>query len=264
MNHILCLVDFTTTAQIAVRQSIALAKGKNAIITLCHILPTGHEADHDLLKELRPFEAEVETAGIECKSEISNGPFFQAVEEVIHRLRPGLVVVGTHGKHGLRQNLFGSNIYKLVKSLPVPTLVVNDNTTPMEGGFKAILLPVAPHPDFLLKLEQAAVLLAPGGRIYLFEIRKPGAGYDEEIEKNIRASRQWLEEQNLPWDFIEKGSRNFSVGYSLETIEFAHEHKMDLIAIMAKVSEKNRSFGKLDKENLLLNKEGLPVLCANH
>ena len=61
---------------------------------------------------------------------------------MVARLKPDLVVVGTHGKHGILQHLFESKIFNLVKELASPVLVVNNQSKLAENGFKKILISV--------------------------------------------------------------------------------------------------------------------------
>lgn len=266
MDHILCLVDFTDTANIALEQSIALARAKNLGVSICHILPdtAPDDEEEELRDKLQPMCNRVERAGLKCELQLERGQLFEEVEEIVKRTHPYLVVVGTHGKRGLRQNLFGSDIYKLVRHISVPTLVVNDNSKVVKDGFRKVMLPVASHPDYLTKVEQTCRVLAQNGTVYIFEIHRPGEAYSDQMGENMEATKKYLDEQGVRWKYLEKDSDHYSVGFSRETLEYAGSHNFDLISIMTNVSEENRSFGKADKENLLLNQQGLPVLCANH
>lgn len=264
MNTILTLVDFTDTANIALEQSIALARRHKAKIIICHVVDSPTDKAAEATKEdLKAFQAQVEQEGLECELCIGHGNLFDEISSISKRTQPDLVVVGTHGKTGLWQNLFGSNIYKLVSKIPLPVLVVNDFTKVQPDGYKRVLLPVAPHPNYLLKVEQTCRVLGENGKVFIFEIRKPGAAFDEQMWKNMEATKNYLDECGVEWEYLEKGSLNFSLGYSHETLNYARESQMDLLSIMTSVSDKNKNFGKMDKENLLLNKSGMPVLCAN-
>ncbi|NNC84123.1 MAG: hypothetical protein HKN79_11150 [Flavobacteriales bacterium] len=126
------------------------------------------------------------------------------------------------------------------------------------------MMPVAPHEDYLVKVEQTIDLMAPDGEIVIFAILKPGVPLDEEILRNIEATKKLLEERGVKYSYQEEDSDRYSIGYSKETLAHVRNEKMDLISIMANVSSRNQLFGKMDKENVLLNESGIPVLCANH
>jgi nucleotide-binding universal stress UspA family protein len=263
MDRILCFVDFTPTSEKAMDQSIAIAKWKQASITVCHIVARDADLRDDLIKDLSTYEVRAEEQGVTANSITGRGSLYKEAERIANDLKPELVVVGTHGKIGLKQNLFGSNIYRLVQRVNTACLVVSDYTTTIKDGFKNILMPVAPHTDYLVKVQQTVKLLADDGTIHIFEIRKPGAGFDEKLVKNVEEAKAFLAENRVSFDYIEKGSRDVSDGFSDETLLFAVENGMDLLSIMTRVSEVNKRFGKTDKETALLNKVSLPVLTCN-
>ena len=263
MKHYLVLVDFTPTAKIAIEQSIKLGLTKNAKISICHILESDHESLDEMKDHFQSYVDQISAAGLECDIVVERGKLFSKAKEIVERISPDLIIVGTHGKQGIRQNLFGSAIHKLVVTLNAPSLVVNDHTMVMDGGFKRILVPISPHADFLKKIEDAYSVLNENGKIYLFAIIKPGVDLDEDLRKNLDAAQDKLNEIKVDWEYIEADSSLASVGYSLDTLKFVEEEEMDLVSIIADVSKQNAHFGKMDKENLLLNKLGLPILCSN-
>ncbi|NND77628.1 MAG: universal stress protein [Flavobacteriales bacterium] len=265
MENLLVLVDFTDTANVAIDQAIALAKKDNARITICHIVGTHKDEHTDILKtELDPFVQRVKDAGVSVELAMDFGDLHTSAQDLVSKLKPDLVVVGTHGREGVKQELFGSNIYKLVRDIPGPTLVVNDNTKVSNGGFKKVMLPVAPHSDFLVKVEQTCHVVAKDGVVVIYAIIKPGVPLDDEILSNIEKTKKLLDDRGVKWQYMEDESDRFSVGYSGQTLDSMVKEEMDLITIMANVSSRNLHFGKMDKENVLLNEQGLPVLCANY
>ena len=263
MENILCLVDFTPTSIIARDQAIALAKWKQTEINFCHIVSKESDLKNELIVKLEAYESAAAEQGVEASSITGKGNLFAEIERISRDLKPGLVVIGTHGKSGLNQSLFGSYIYRMVQKLKYPCLVVSDFTNTVHNGFKNILMPVAPHNDYMIKVKQASDLVADQGVIHIFEIRKPGAGYNEKLEANTRKAQSYFEEHGINHNYIEKGSRDVHDGFSQETLDFAVDNDMDLMAIMTQISEDNKKFGKSDKENALLNKLSLPVLSCN-
>lgn len=264
--HLLTLIDFTETARIAVKQSVALAKLKNGSVQLTHITPQGFsEADRALLEEgFEDWRKLVSDSGVPCEVVLGNGEFFSEVANLVGRKKPNLVVVGNHGKKGLIQNLFGSNIMKLVQKLPVASLVVSDHTNTVEGGFRKALVPIAPHHDFMKKIKLTAKLLNPeSGKLVLFTVMKPGVALDEKLQNNLDQATEYLNENGVNWEYLELDASHFSIGYSKEILDIANKDNYDLISIMAQVSKENRSFGTMDKENIILNTAGIPVLCVN-
>jgi nucleotide-binding universal stress UspA family protein len=265
MQNILTLIDLTSTSEIALKQSIAIAKKHGAKVTLLHIADYYAEDEKAGIKEkLWPYAKQIEEAGLTHSVIITSGNLIQEVKNVVSSLSPNLVVVSTHGKKGIKQNLFGSTIFKMIQEISTHTLVVNDDSKIVEGGFNKILLPIAPHPDYLLKVKAAKELISPTGIMVIFVLIKPGAILDNKLIRNIEATKEYLNQNGVRWSYFSEDSTKYAVGYSKETLELVSQMNIDLISIMARVSEENQSFGKMDKENLLLNKQGMPILCANN
>lgn len=264
--QILTLIDFTHTAEIAVDQSIKLAKLKNGSVKLAHVSPLGltDEEKDKLNVGFGEWCEKVTQAGLQCEVVIGAGDFFGEAANLVGRHKPELVVVGNHGKKGLKQNLFGSNIMKLVQKLPVSSLVVNDHTEVVPRGYKKVMVPIAPHHNFVKKIEITSTLLDPeDGKLVLFTVMKPGVPIDPKLQKNIDEASKYLNEQGVNWEYLEVDSTHFSVGYSREIIDIAQKGDYDLISIMAEVSQENKSFGTMDKENIILNPAGIAVLCVS-
>lgn len=257
MNNILVLVDFTDTASIAMRQAIALSKAKGGKITICHI-----DSDEDD-STLEKFSYLATDAGVENEIVTESGDLFHAAASVVDRIHPDLIIVGTHGKQGVKQHLFGSAVYKLVSGIHAPTLVMNDNTDVVEKGFNKVMMPVAAHDNYHIKVEQTCRILAEGGTVVIFAIVKPGVALDAETLANVKNAQEYLTEKGVNWTFVEEDANRFSVGYSKDTMDYAVQNSMDLISIMADINHRNAHFGKMDKENMLLNENGIAVLCAN-
>lgn len=265
MKKIVILVDYTDTALISVKQGIAIAGKHHSKITVLHIADS--EAEKLLLQAENRYEAytsQLQIEGIPFDVHIGVGDFMEAIPAYVKESNPDLVIVGTHGKHGLKQSLLGSNIYRLVKRIKSAVLVVNDMITAPVGEYQRIMLPVAAHDNYLLKVEDSLKLLATGGTIVIFAINKPGLELVPEILKNIEGTKALLTKRSVNFEYLELDSMRFSVGYSKETLSLVNEHKIDLIGIMSMPSDiGTKSAIVMDKENIILNKEGLPVLCSN-
>lgn len=263
MNTILVLTDFSRTAQAACLQAALLAAEQKADIILCHVV-----AEHSAVETIKaadefaihyPTLAREEVAYTKV---ILQGELIPAIAEYIEQSPPDMVLVATHGKVGAKQKLFGSTIYELVKSLTVDVMVVNDELSDVKPAFDRIMLPVSSHADYLNKVKVSAQLLSKEGKLVIFTIHKFGGKLDEDIRNNIDNAERYLKERNVAYEHLEVDSSRFSVGYSKETLLIAEEHGIDLIVIMAQVSDQALYYGRMDKENVILNAQGMPVLCV--
>jgi nucleotide-binding universal stress UspA family protein len=265
MNSILVLIDLTSISSISTDQAINLAKYKGAALTLLYIAPTSDEANSTELKnKLNAYTSKLEESGVQFNVHIGTGDYKKEVSAYVISNKPDFVIVATHGKKGLKQNLFGSNIYGLIKSLASTTIVVNESTSTSIAGFTRILLPVAAHEDYLLKVERSCDVLASNGTIIILNINKPGAPVNDKISKNILATQDLLTKKDVKFEVETIESVKFSVGYSKETLEYVNQNNIDLISIMTKSSgDPGVVSADMDKENIILNEAGVSVLCAH-
>lgn len=263
MDKIAALIDFTPTTDVVVDFAKNLALEKNAHVLLVTVVDQSDEkALNEANEKIVPYCKTLTQAGVNCNIEIATGQFFDVIAPFLDKLHADLAIIGTHGKRGLRQNIFGSFILKLVKTLQIPSLVVQDQSTWPNGGFKNVFFPIASHSRFEMKIEQTEAIMAKDGIVSLYAIYKTDM-LDDKLKKNIGLSEELFKQKNLNYEVIEEDVHMYSVGYSRQSLVYANEHNMQLISIMAQVSNDNKFFGNADKENIILNPTGIPVLCCN-
>jgi nucleotide-binding universal stress UspA family protein len=263
MKRLLVFVNFTDASQKALDQAISLGKLHGASLTLCHISPQSEQMDAELMERLNLYLAHARAQGVDGEIRIAHGALFQTATQIAKEVKPDLVLAGTRGIEGFDMSIFGSAIYKFVREIPYASLVLHANSEVAEGGYKKVMLPVSPHPGFLKKVKETCKVIAPDGVIVIFALVKPGTELQEETKANIRATKTYLHEQGVNHEYLELGTDRYTMGYAKETLEKIKEYGMDLISIAADVSQRNKHFGKMDKEDILLNEIGIPILCTN-
>lgn len=97
---------FIATAELATRVLEAAQQGLNAAVKLA------------------------ESQGISARGVLKQGPTWQMIIEAAKEVDAGMIVLGTHGRHGLPRALLGSVAEKVVRTahLPVLTVHVDDRT----------------------------------------------------------------------------------------------------------------------------------------
>lgn len=156
-RKILVATDFSTTADRAERLAFELAGRLGAELHLLHvrvILEDPHMAEeHQLeIERLRSFTdsateealAQAGTAGpgLEVKTHLVRGiSAFEAIGEVAAEIDCDLVVMGTHGRRGIKHLLLGSVAENVVRSARVPVLTVRPEARLPEAGPTRILVP---------------------------------------------------------------------------------------------------------------------------
>ncbi|MCB0736622.1 MAG: universal stress protein, partial [Bacteroidetes bacterium] len=255
MNKVLVLVDFTPTAEKAAQQGVYLAKKFNSSITFCHVYDSA-PSDEKLANDMSTYVAIAQNGGIEHELNAPVGDFFAETELLTERINPAITVVGTHGKKGLKQNLFGAHIYKLANHVKGNLLIVSDSSTLAKNGFSKVLMPVSAHTNYSQKVKATTTILAESGHVDIFALHKPGMPLSEKVQHNIENALALLKDANVNCGLLEQDAQKFSIGFSKETFDVMEKEQNDLITIMTKVSKEGGVFGKIDKENLILNPAG--------
>ncbi len=133
--------DFGTGSDHALSYAVDLAKALGAELVVMHAyeipmigFPDGNivatpelmtrvleGAGVGLKKAIEPFA----NAGVAIRSVVKQGPTWQTIIETATELGAGMIVMGTHGRHGLPRALLGSVAEKVVRSAQCPVLTVH-------------------------------------------------------------------------------------------------------------------------------------------
>ena len=143
-QRILVPNDGSINADKALTEAIALAKLSGGRIRLLHvvdaltvaigadgfagysaeILPLMREAGELILKKARE---RVEAAGVGVDvtlREVISGRVSDIVQEEVEAWKADLIVIGTHGRRGMKRVLLGSDAEHVLRSAAVPVLLV--------------------------------------------------------------------------------------------------------------------------------------------
>lgn len=265
MKRIAVLIDLTPICAQALEFANGIARKAKSELVLIHVSEDGGDKQvSDDTAQLEELRRKV-SSEVKSRSHVVVGDFFGVIGSVITELEVELVVVPTHGKVGIMQNLFGAHILKLVKLLPAPSVVVQEGCTDGSNCFDTILYPVGPHTDFDVKYKQTATLAKLfGSHVVIYTVKADMRGVSEEILKNISASKAYFDRVGVKHTEVSEDPKHFSAGYAKHIINYAKENNMSSISIMARLSEGVYSIGNVDKENIILNELKLPVLCTNN
>ena len=144
-KRILVPVDGSPTSIRGLDEAIGLAKQNGGSIHLVHVLDRiifaggdTHTGDvFGLMKEvgeqvLQMMKEHAAASGMEVStylSEVQPGRVCDVVAEQAKSFRADLIVVGTHGRHGVSRLLVGSDAEQIVRVAPVPVLLVRGEAT---------------------------------------------------------------------------------------------------------------------------------------
>jgi hypothetical protein len=195
---------------------------------------------------------------------IKKGSIFSDISKVACEDCYRLMVIGSHGFKGIREKFFGADILKLVKTIPVPVIVAQKNYSIPDGGIKNIILPAASHEDFH-RIVEATTFIASmfDARVHLYTIEKPGQEWPEKLKSNIEKAKDTFDAHNIKYFRVNEHATTYSVGYSKQTLKYAEREGADLICLMSMPTKEFHYFADTDKEQLLTNEAGIPVLCTS-
>jgi nucleotide-binding universal stress UspA family protein len=151
-EKILVPVDGSDTAALGLAEAIRLAKTHRSKLRLVHVvndfvaitgleaaaayseelMRSSHERGRAILAEAREkahrHGLEAETESVESNGE----PAGEAIVREARRWPADLIVLGTHGRRGIRRLVLGSDAETIVRTTPVPVLLVRGTTPASE------------------------------------------------------------------------------------------------------------------------------------
>lgn len=263
IHRILVPTDFSQGAARAFVHALGIARKTGAEVLLLHVLNmlagdtswtplrlspeqsvlrerTGkivYDLMESLIKEHEPGDVRVDTA---ARHGASPAP---AIAAIAREQQVDLIVMGTHGRRGLRRLLLGSVAEEVVRTALCPVMLVREDSVSV-GDVGRILVPV----DFSLCSRQAlpwaqALASAFGAKLVLLHILEevPLAGLYGEYVNAVRGvtpeAIAWAKEelQRLAEELAASGvdvKSHVEVGYPPASIpDFARGEAVDLMVI---------------------------------
>ena len=83
-----------------------------------------------------------------------------------------------------------------------------------------------------------------------------------EIQQNFEAAKKIFKAKGIRFSHVKEEVNNHSMGYARQTLNFATENGIGLIATPSEVVDNGFLMMKSDKEMLLTNNQGVPVLAC--
>lgn len=262
-KKILVTVDFTELSEKVARQAAVIGSETGAGLVLLHVTEHTNQQEPALIRLKEITKALSEKYGVDCEGKVRSGSIFREIPAETEDNDYLLTLMGTHGIHGLKQKLLGADILKVITRIPVPVLVVQ-STSQVRDSFKRIVMPVATHRAYE-KILQAVVLIASlcKSEVHVYSIERPGFEWPESLKRNLDRTREIFEKNGISFVRVNEKQTVLSIGFASQTLQYARKTGADMLAIMSVSSEEYHYFAQQDKENLLTNQAGIPVLCAS-
>jgi nucleotide-binding universal stress UspA family protein len=201
--HILAATDFSTRSQRAVRRAGLLARDSRAELTLVHVVDDDQPPE---LVALERREAErilgeqigavAELRDLPSHALVVEGDPFDGILRAAASTGADLVVMGTHRKQLLRDILVGTTIERVIRTGPVPVLMVNGE---VEQAYRTALAPVDLSEPSVNAIRTGMALGLPGGaRLALVHAFVPlGKGQMFQAGLNQDTIDQYVAEERL-------------------------------------------------------------------
>jgi nucleotide-binding universal stress UspA family protein len=173
-------IDFSPESDRAVEHAIRVARLAGAGLTLIHVAPvppTFRERPDDpwaaLIRErlaenrarLAELRERLSGQGVEVSHVVADGDPDEALPEAAHDLGADLIVVGTHGRTGLRRMVLGSVAEKTIRLASSSVLVARGEAP--AAGYRRVVVGTDFSPLAWNALQRALELTAPGGHLHV-------------------------------------------------------------------------------------------------
>ena len=151
LNRILCPIDFSDCSKRALDHAVAIARWYEAELSVLHVfadrpsidmLPTpviqplrppvqaSLERTQEVARDLHGFIRTVTIEGVDVEEAVQEAPDVAAEILVQARVRKAdLLVLGSHGRSGVKRLLLGSVTERVLRTSETPTMVVPIGST---------------------------------------------------------------------------------------------------------------------------------------
>ena len=250
-KKILVATDFSPASQAALPHAFSLAGHYGSKLYLAHVISLEHEdfppAEERAtkLEQAREFtEQQMErllTATrqepIPCQPLIGEGGIWNVLSDMIHENSIDLVIVGTHGRRGLKKLLLGSVAEEVFRMAPCPVLTVGPKTSAtssVDVQLGHILYPVEFVPDTSLAAAYAVSLAeAYSAKLTFMKVLEDTVAPPEEKARVMEPVKRWMHDHLATGsDLRERTSFELGFGRASEAIvTFARDRGIDLIVM---------------------------------
>jgi nucleotide-binding universal stress UspA family protein len=208
-GKIVVATDLTDTEYL-LPHAIAQARASNASLVLVHaVLP--HESmpvetgavpyydplrmDRDARLMLDSLARDIRAQGVECVAAVRHGFVPDIVAEVVKNSGAGRLILGTHGRRGLKKFVLGSVARQLLETVEIPVCTIGPRAHRKTTGTPGMIL----HPVSLAGMHQSSAALSIslgqqfGVRVLLLHLIMPGPAVSRDPGGAVTAANLELE-----------------------------------------------------------------------
>ncbi len=256
---ILVTWDFTDKSHYALEHGVNLNRDLKTEVHLLHIVKKAKEIDEAKGKFDKTIPELEKKLNSRINFIIKEGTIFTTISEVATEMHAEMVILGTHGMKGM-QKLIGSWALKVITGSRVPFIVVQ--ASPKSHGFQKVVFPLDFHMENKEKISWINhVAKIYNSKFYIIKQKTTDAKFLKNIQSNLHFTRKFLDNNQISYDIKTAEGK---IGFTAETIEYAHEIEADMILIMTTkdINIADYVIGAHEQQ-IISNKYEIPVMCIN-
>jgi nucleotide-binding universal stress UspA family protein len=256
---ILVPTDFTPVAGYAIAHAAKFSKLLNKEITLLHILRKDDNREAAEQKIKAQAEETNKNFGVQTHTIVREGTIFSTIGEVSNELNAELVIMGTHGMHGM-QKITGSWALKVTVTSKAPVIIVQE--APKRDKIERLVFPVDFKKENKEKIGWGCFIARLfNSKILVLKPTFKDKGFIMGILANMRFTEKYFKNKEVDYEiFTAEPKKNFAD----QTIEFAIKTEADLILIMTTkaINYADYVLGA-SEQHIIANEAKIPVMCVN-
>jgi nucleotide-binding universal stress UspA family protein len=144
LKNILLATDFSSVSEKATGYAIGIARRHGSQLHVVHVVPrlSEHRQDENSTRQMDVLSDRSELKEISHQLTLRRGPVCSVLSDAIRRENIDLLVVGTHGRGGMKKLALGSVAEEMVRLASCPVVTVGPGTAeafPEGGQFRPIV-----------------------------------------------------------------------------------------------------------------------------
>ena len=250
-KNILLATDFSSASEAALNHAMAIGGHYSSKLYIAHVIgqeftdllppevtTTRLEHAEELTQQkMEQLVGAARQRGVQCQTMIGQGAVWNALLDMIRQNDIDLVVVGTHGRRGMRKLLLGSVAEEVFRLAPCPVLTVGPKTSETRAAdvqVRHVLYPLELAPDSgdaaLYAVSLSEIYHAKLTLLKVFEDMVPSAEEKAQVQEPVR---RWMDD-HLPEPSGLRERTRFELGFgpaAQAILKCATDNGVDLVVM---------------------------------
>jgi nucleotide-binding universal stress UspA family protein len=203
LESVLYATDFKADATLALPYVISLARTYHSKIYVVHVVDLFPSSTMGLTSAMRAVEAQAVSEAKQAAQElrpafaqvpnemlVRKGNVWKEISRIVDEKNIDLIVVGTHGREGIRKMVLGSVAEQIFRRAPCPVLTIGPRIHGEPDRFSqlhSILVPVDFSPESSAAVSYSAALAQiHQARVYLLHVTRDEEAIGASLKEGLR------------------------------------------------------------------------------